>query len=428
MCIRDRAHQVFEMNFRDYVLAAAGYICCHACGEKVGNGWIFCLNCVAPVTITGLQEMISKDRSWAVRWCNVQELVETCVIYVESGAFSENTRRTAKGIQKKYQVLKFGVPTDAGPVNVSEKVEKHLREAQTQETSERTKEIERIRPQTEDWKSQNLAIDHNRWRKRFSAESDLAAGKDPDHLTDEEIAALPLCEMYGDTRYTAELVSNRALMQRYHRIWSTGRVRHYDAFLECAHYRESCQEQGIGKYFCMRLRLEKAQLNGLSTEPLESGLVENKQNYLTKSQSIIDRMLIVSAGDTVFDEFMQLRAQENRDRKALRAQGWSYNPIRVLPTTKLAVVPAARFLAARETLLKTEMSDDDDDCVVVGEPSASSNDAPVPNVARTYYPMKKVPRRQGPRSSSPSARSSEDQRVPPWRRDPPQPGLGCRNA
>ena len=136
-------------------------------------------------------------------------------------------------------------------------------------------------------------------------------------------------------------------------------------------------------------------------------------------------MQIALAGDPVFDEFMQLRAQENLDRKALHAQGRSYNPIRVLPTTKQAVVPTARFLAARETLLKTEMSDEDDDGIVVGEPSASSNDAPAP---RSYYPMKKVPRRKGPRSSSPSARLSEDQRVPPWRMDPPQPGLGCRNA
>ena len=142
-------------------------------------------------------------------------------------------------------------------------------------------------------------------------------------------------------------------------------------------------------------------------------------------RQIIDRMQIPLAGDPVFDDFMHLRLQENLDRKALHAQGRLYNPIRVLPTTKQAVVPTARYLASRETLIKTETSDEEDDDIMIGQPSASSNDVPTP---ASYCRVKKVPRRKSPRSSSPNARSSEEQRVPPWRMDPPQPGFGCRNT
>ena len=316
----DKVHWIFEANYRDYVLAAAGYVHCHACWEKVGNGWIFCLHCAAPVTITGLQRMLLKDRSWATHRCDVHELVKSCVNYVEAGAFNETSKRIGKGIQRRYQTLLSGVTSEANPVDVGQNIAAHLREVksavQTQGTEwDRKREIQHLRPQIEDWRTQNLAIEHDKWRKRCGAASGSgdtqgASGntvaqpenekvdKDPDHLTAEEIAALPLCPVYGDTKQTADLVSNRAIAERYHKIWKTGRVRHYDAFVECAHYRETCQQQGIGKYFCMRLTQEKAALNGLSIEPLHPD--PSQKNYLTSSQSIIDRMLFKTTKMTCF--------------------------------------------------------------------------------------------------------------------------------
>ena len=100
--------------------------------------------------------------------------------------------------------------------------------------------------------------------------------------------------------------------------------------------------------------------------------------------------------------------------------GVPYNPIRIVPTTKIAVTPAARKLAMREIPSKTVMSDDGEEGIEVGASSAGSKDVPTVSGQSWYKPMnvsgKSTTMEKGPRSSSPSWRSGEEQRKPPWKR------------
>ncbi len=88
---------------------------------------------------------------------------------------------------------------------------------------------------------------------RTDAAVAVTQNKDPDELTQAEIESIPFDLLHGDTKQTGFLVRPRALIERYQKIWSYGRARHFDAYRDCPEYRDLCRQQNVSQYFCIRL-------------------------------------------------------------------------------------------------------------------------------------------------------------------------------